>query len=302
MLNLCSVGFSTWGSDLGGFRAWPEPAVYMRWTQFSCFSPLMRCHGRTPREPWEYGEMAVTNYKHYAWVRENLLEYIHHSAAEAHHSGLPMIRPMAVAFPGQIHRTADVTDQYMFGNSLMVCPVVTDDSSRIVRFPVGKWTNLWNGGVIQGPCRSEVDAPIDTIPVYLRQGAIIPVRLNHRLQFGKSMTHDCIHALILTPADGEEIRYDNREKAMIAEVTTKNGIFDVLLDNCPEIRYLLIYASNVTEVKAEGNLLPLLNDHERESSPPGWYFDKKINRTVICLPYGISRRVEIKSAEDPPHE
>ncbi|MDR0698465.1 MAG: hypothetical protein LBG28_04485 [Tannerella sp.] len=299
MLNLCSGGFSTWGSDLGGFRAWPEPTAYMRWTQFSCFSPLMRCHGRTPREPWEYGEMAVTNYKYYAWVRENLLEYIHYSAAEAHRTGLPMIRSMAVAFPEQL-QLAGVTDQYMFGNGLMACPVVTDDSSRVVRFPVGRWTNLWNGSVIKGPCHSEVNASIYTIPVYLRQGAMIPVRLNRRLQFGESMTGDCIHALILIPADGEEIRYGNQKA--IAKVIAKNGGFEVLLDDCPEIRYLLIYASHVAEVRAGGDLLPSLKDHERESPPPGWYFDKKMNRTVIRMPDGISRRVEIKISEDHSYE
>ncbi len=132
-LNLCACGFSTWGSDLGGFLGWPEPAVYMRWTQFGCFSPLMRCHGRTPREPWNYGDAAVANYKYYAWVRENLLEYIYNSAVDSHKAGIPLIRSLAVAYPDE-SLLATVSDEYMFGSDLLVAPVMDENNSRTIRF------------------------------------------------------------------------------------------------------------------------------------------------------------------------
>jgi alpha-glucosidase (family GH31 glycosyl hydrolase) len=272
MLNLCSGGFSTWGSDLGGFRAWPEPEVYMRWTQFACFSPLMRCHGRTPREPWEYGDKAVANYKHYAWVRENLLDYIYKSAVEAHRTGVPMIRPMAVAFPQQVSLAA-INDQYMFGEDLMVCPVVTDDSSRSIVFPAGKWINLWNGNIVAGPCNIRIQTPLDTIPVYLKEGVIIPVQLNQNLRFGESMTNSRVNALIVN------LFADEKEINIVDE---------------PEILYLLVYGRELTGVTVDGEVLPELKETGLKSLPPGWFRDAETKRVVIRLPRGLSKKVELK--------
>ena len=175
-LNLCSCGFSTWGSDLGGFLGWPEPAVYMRWTQFACFSPLMRCHGRTPREPWNYGDDAITNYKYFAWVRENLLDYIYDAAIHANRTGIPMMRPMALAYPNE-PSLAGVQDEYMFGDDLLVAPVLTENNFKTIRLPSGKWTSLWTGEVINGPTNFIGLVPLNIIPVYIGQGAVLPVEL-----------------------------------------------------------------------------------------------------------------------------
>ena len=80
-LNLASCAFSNWGPDTGGYDGWPDPEVYIRWTEWSTFLPLMRYHETTPREPWEYGEEAIRIYKFYAWLRENLLDYIYSAGA-----------------------------------------------------------------------------------------------------------------------------------------------------------------------------------------------------------------------------
>ncbi|GHU89887.1 hypothetical protein FACS1894155_07520 [Bacteroidia bacterium] len=295
MLSLCSGGFSTWGSDLGGFRAWPEPEVYIRWTQFACFSPLMRCHGRTPREPWEYGELAVSNYKRYAWIRENLLEYIYHSAVYAHGTGIPMIRSMAVAFPGQ-ESLAGVNDQYMFGNDLMVCPVVTDDVSRPVVFPDGKWINLWNGNLVTGPCNIRVPAPLDTIPVYLKEGAIVPVRLNSRLRFGESMTNDKVDALIITLSGGKKgiSIINSQNTTATVEVKSQDDVVRISLDNYPEILYLMVYGRDITGVSVGGEILPELKGNGLESLPPGWFPDTQMKRFIIRLPVGKSKTVELR--------
>jgi alpha-glucosidase (family GH31 glycosyl hydrolase) len=295
MLSLCAGGFSIWGSDLGGFRAWPEPEVYMRWTQFACFSPLMRCHGRTPREPWEYGDRAVANYKHYAWVRENLLNYIYHSAAEAHRTGVPMVRSMAIDFPQQA-LLAGIDDQYMFGEDLMVCPVVTDNHSRPVVFPAGKWINLWNGDLVAGPCNSRIHAPSDTIPVYLKEGAVVPVQLSRNLCWGESMTDNSVHALILVPFAGEkemDMANEQNTKATV-KVKFRPDAAHISLDNYPEILYLIVYDRDVTGVTVDGEVLPELDGNDLKSLPPGWFRDVKMKRIVIRLPRGLSKKVELK--------
>lgn len=131
----------------------------------------MRPHGTAPREPWYFGEAAVRNYKFLAWTRENILNYIYNSAAIAHETGTPIMRSMPVAFPNERH-VAAVPDQYMFGPDLLVAPVVNEKLSRVIVFPSGVWTSLWDGKTVSGPATLKVDAPLDTIPVYLKPGQL----------------------------------------------------------------------------------------------------------------------------------
>jgi alpha-glucosidase (family GH31 glycosyl hydrolase) len=294
VLNLSSCGFSTWGSDLGGFRAWAEPEVYMRWTQFACFSPLMRCHGRTPREPWNFSENAVSNYKHYAWVRENLLNYIYNAAARAHEKGIPMMRSMAVAFPDQTALSA-IDDQYMFGRDLLVAPVVSDSYSRSISFPAGKWIDLWSGKAQSGSATVQYDAPQNIIPVFMKEGSAIPVRLNSNLKFGDSMTGNQVGALIVTaPKDKEEIPLlnDQNNAASVSMQDNANS-FNVQMNNLPEMTYLIVYDSSVSGVKIEGKSIPQLNQEEQVTLPIGWYKDSSLNRIIVRLPRGIKTEVEI---------
>jgi alpha-glucosidase (family GH31 glycosyl hydrolase) len=294
-LNLCACGFSTWGSDLGGFLGWPEPTVYMRWTQFGCFSPLMRCHGRTAREPWNYGDAAVANYKYYAWVRENLLDYIYNSAVEAHETGVPLMRSLAVAFPDE---TALATngDEYMFGRDLLVAPVVDERDSRTICFPAGTWTSLWDGKSVAGPADSEVDVPPDRIPVYLRAGAVVPVELSAALEFGGSMTGGRVKVLVVTPPKTEEASSVRNEKGGSTEVALKlvTGGFDMALKNAPDTGYVLIYGTGAREVRMNGEVLSKMEDGGAVSVAGGWFDDSRINRVVVRLPAGTDKQMEVE--------
>ena len=286
-LNLSACGFSTWGSDLGGFLGWPEPAVYIRWTQFGCFSPLMRCHGRTPREPWNYGDAAVTNYKFYAWARENLLNYIYNSAIDSHDTGVPMMRSMAVAYASEPILSA-ISDQYMFGRDLLVAPVLDETNSRTIHFPAGRWTSLWNGKTISGPANFNVSVPLTTIPVYLRSGAIVPVQLAPNLQFGTSMSHRRVNALLVTaPTETEttSLLYNGEREAAVTSQASSSGI-ELNLRNLANMDYLLVYDAPVTAVSVNGHSLPNLQDAAAISIKPGWYVDQSMNRIILRLPSG----------------
>jgi alpha-glucosidase (family GH31 glycosyl hydrolase) len=283
-MNLCACGFSTWGSDLGGFLGWPEPAVYARWTQFACFSPLMRCHGRTPREPWEYGSAALANYKHYAWVRENLLDYIYNAAIAAHETGVPIMRSMAVAFPDETS-LAGVSNQYMFGRDLLVAPVVNEENSREVDFPAGRWASMWDGQTVIGPRKVKVASPFDTIPVYLREGALLPLSLNADLQFGHSLSQGSVDALIVTPPKTDEIvTWLNAKKQTVnARVKPIADGIAITLDNAPETGYLLVYGTSISGVKVDKMALRSLDATEL-ASHTGWASDPTINRVIVHLP------------------
>ncbi|MGH7978769.1 MAG: TIM-barrel domain-containing protein, partial [Limisphaerales bacterium] len=290
-LNLCACGYSTWGSDLGGYFGFPQPAVYMRWFQFGCFSPLMRPHGTAPRDPWFFGEAAVTNYKFLAWTRENILSYTYNAAAIAHETGMSIMRSMPVAYPNE-QQMAAVSDQYMFGPDLLVAPVVNEDTSRTILFPAGIWTSLWDGKTVSGPVALKVDAPLDTIPVYLRPGAVVPVQLNRELKFGQSMTASRVNVLIVTPPNGDDAVSLLNVRNEVAKVTLQSKVdgFSWRLENLPEINYVLIYGTtSASTIRMNRKVLPELAVPGFGSESIGWKVDPAGNRLVISMP---SRQVE----------
>ncbi len=304
-LNLSACGFSFWGSDLGGFLGWPEPAVYIRWTQFACFSPLMRSHGRTPREPWEYGDAALANYKRYAWVRENLLDYIYNAAIISHKTGLPLMRSMAVAYPHE-PSLAGAGDQYLFGDEMLVAPIITEIDSRTISFPAGRWTSLWDGRTITGPDKIQVPASRDEIPVYLKEGAIVPVRLNKDLQWGESMTGGGVSALVVTtPRQEREVSLANtqNEPAGITILPTLDG-FVVTLTNLPEMQHLLVYDAGVAGVNVDGEILPKLEETAFNSGLTGWFTnaagrEARLRLPPIKAPISSARRIELRRKAGP---
>lgn len=293
-LSLSACGFSTWGSDIGGFLGWPEPAVYMRWTEFGCFSPLMRCHGRTPREPWDYGEAAVANYKFYAWVRENLLDYIYNSAAQAHESGLPLMRSMAMAYPDD-HSAAANSGEYMFGRDLLVAPVVTQNNNKALAFPPGTWTDLWNGRTVPGPGTFGTNVPLNAIPVYLKSGAIVPVNLEPGLQLGQSLSEGRVKALIVTaPQKDEEASFEYeaspvspepaRHTAAMVLLRPGKNAFTVTFKDCA-FDYVLIYGvNNASSIRLNGERLSKAAGTSFPFKQAGWKGDTAQNRVIIQLP------------------
>lgn len=285
-LNLCACGYSNWGSDLGGYFGFPQPAVYMRWFQFGCFSPLMRPHGTAPRDPWYFGEAAVTNYKFLAWTRENLVNYTYNAAAIAHETGIPIMRSMPVAFPRE-RQVAAVSDQYMFGPDLLVAPVLNEDTFKTISFPSGVWTSLWNGTTVTGPAKLKVSAPLDTIPVYLKPGAIVPVQLSQNLKFGDSMSGKRVHALVVTaPSGNESVSLLNaRGEAARVTMASAAGGCSWRLENLPEMSCMLIYGlAAASAVRVSDQALPKRTEMEAGVVEAGWKEDPAGNRLVIHLP------------------
>ncbi len=205
-LNAAACGFSTWGADAGGYAGWPDPEVYNRWTEWATFCPLMRFHGTTPREPWEYGEDAVVIYRKHAWLRENLIPYIEACARQAHQEGSCLMRPMPLAYPG-VAALANRDDQYLFGPDFLIAPVLEGKTSRLVYLPPGTWTDFWTAQSWSGPRAIEAKTPIDRIGVFLRAGACVPMELATSLIPGDSMSGGRVRAVLATrPESGGAAR------------------------------------------------------------------------------------------------
>ncbi|MGP3932387.1 TIM-barrel domain-containing protein [Nonomuraea sp. KM88] len=166
-------GVPFWSHDAGGFTGRPSDDLYVRWTQFGALSPLLRLHGTTTREPWEFPDVeeeAVAALR----LRYRLMPYLYSAAVEAARTGAPMMRALCVDHPDDpVAWQADL--EYLFGRDLLVAPMTAPDGVRQVYLPRGTWVDYWTGDVLEGPGHVRVHKPLDQIPLFARHGALIPV-------------------------------------------------------------------------------------------------------------------------------
>lgn len=166
-------GFPFYSHDIGGFSGLPDPELYVRWAQFGLFSSHARCHGEPPREPWAYGAEAEAIFRQYAELRYRLLPYIYSEAVVCGQTSLPLVRALVVEYQDD-PTTHTIDDQYLFGRSLLVAPIMDTDARRWVYLPRGTWFDYWTKAVVPGGQWIEVTATLQVVPLYVRGGALLP--------------------------------------------------------------------------------------------------------------------------------
>ncbi|MEU2246543.1 alpha-xylosidase [Streptomyces sp. NPDC019224] len=173
-LSLSLSGFGFWSHDIGGFEGTPDPAVFKRWLAFGLLSSHSRLHGNVSyRVPWEFGEEAVDVARKFTLLKHRLMPYLYGAAATAHRTGVPMMRPMLLEFPGD-PTTRMLDRQYMLGPDLLVAPVFTEDGQVEYYVPEGTWTHLLTGETVTGPVWRHETHGFDSLPVLVRPGAVLP--------------------------------------------------------------------------------------------------------------------------------
>jgi len=169
-------GMALWASDNGGYlkhgHAPDEAQVFMRWTEFEAWSTVMETHSTSNMGPWDYGDVALANYKKFAILHMSLFPYRYAAAQEAARDGMPLMRALVLNYQDD-QRAREAKDEYMFGPDFLVAPVTDAGNSRVVYLPKGDWVNYWTGLQATGGKTLIVDSPLDTIPVYVRAGAVI---------------------------------------------------------------------------------------------------------------------------------
>jgi alpha-D-xyloside xylohydrolase len=190
-LNIAMSGIPWWTTDIGGFLGGdpgsPEYSeVMVRWFEYGTFCPLFRLHGNrrspegkgcAPNEVWSYGDEAYGIMKKYMFLRERLKPYVMAQMRLAHEKGTPPMRPVFFDFAAD-ERSYDVEDEFMFGPDLLVAPVLHEGArSREVYLPAGaSWRDAWTGDRREGGAAFTAEAPLDTIPLYLRGDVELPIR------------------------------------------------------------------------------------------------------------------------------
>lgn len=179
--SLGMAGYPCFGSDIGGYREGPPTQeVLKRWMAFGTFNTVMQLGGggRTHlawSEDAIYDEQALEVTRKYFRLRMELFPYIFHHMLLAERSGRPMVRSLWMAYPDD-RTTRDHERDFLFGPDILVAPIFTADTTeRELYLPQGQWIDLWTGERIDGNQVITREAPIELIPVYLRQGAIVPM-------------------------------------------------------------------------------------------------------------------------------
>jgi alpha-D-xyloside xylohydrolase len=260
-VNFCATGEPFWTVDIGGFFINHDPKLwfwrgdyaegcraltdmnalepdandtgcrdlgfwelYTRWVQYAAFLPMFRSHGTdAAREIWRFGDTGNVFYDTIAKfirLRYQLIPYIYSLAAKVTQHGTPILRAVALDFPVDV-KTHNLTDEFLFGPALLVCPVtspmyyeknsqpiVAAKKSREVYLPAGaSWFDFWTEKVFTGGQIIVADAPLETLPLFVRAGSIVP--MTETMQFVDEKPDAPYEVRIYRGADGAFMLYED---------------------------------------------------------------------------------------------
>lgn len=222
-LNASISGIPLWNSDTGGFwvrdfeGGCQNPAyrrLFARWTQFSTFTPMLRFHGtNTPREIWNYGsegdsEGTYDNILRYIRLRYRLLPWLYAQTHQLCKDGTLLMSALPVGYPADF-QTADIIDEYLFGQSFLVAPILKDRAEgRQIYLPVGNdWIDFWTGETLKGGQWLYKQASYNVIPLYVKAGSILP--WGPDVQYSTEKKWDDLEIRIYPGADGDFTLYED---------------------------------------------------------------------------------------------
>lgn len=231
-LNFSLCGIPYWNNDLGGFFLWnfknplqnPDyRELHARWIQFGVFCPMMRSHGEGfPREIYQFGKKGDKVYdsdEKYINLRYSLLPYIYSTSWAVTANQSSMMRALVMDFAND-KQALDINDEYMFGKSILVCPVTKpmynkdgkEDFSAVktkeVYLPKGTdWIDFWTGDKLAGGQKINKEVPFDIMPLYVKAGSILPV--GPKVQYAAEKKWDDLEIRIYEGANGEFTLYED---------------------------------------------------------------------------------------------
>lgn len=177
-LGLTGVPFT--GCDVGGFVGEATPDLYKRWIAVGAFTPFFRCHtmvNTRDAEPWALGEETEEVSRNYIKLRYRLLPYVYTNFYEASQTGMPISRSLAINYtddPKIYEHTYQ--NQYLFGPSILVCPVTSRQDIHKVYFPEGTWYDMFNDTQYEGSQEQFLELSKDRIPLFVKAGGILTMQ------------------------------------------------------------------------------------------------------------------------------
>ena len=284
-LSLALSGVPFVSTDIGGFQNRPcEEPVMIRWAQFGAFLPGMQ----TLHMPWWFSDRTIEHYRYLAWLHTDLIPLWRSLAMEAGSKGTPLIRPLVWDYQDDSN-TWSVDDEFTLGNMLLVAPILDSTASRVVYLPEGTWYDFRNEeNSIIGPVAFKWSATgadsLYSFPLYVREGAIIPMEVSNRVTgFGSEHSEGYI-TLAIWPKEvgGSEFILSDREDSVQIKCDRDSDDRIILyLSQTSEDFIFRLHLKDASEIKSieseAGHALPQcfssLSDFQADSRD-GYYFDR----------------------------
>lgn len=223
-LNMSLSGIPYWTTDIGGFAVekryerqdpahldeWRE--LNMRWFQYGTFTPLFRVHGQFPfREMWNIAPEGSEVYEamvYYTQLRYRLMPYVYALAGQTYHQNYTIMRPLIMDFASDVN-VKNIGDQFMFGPSIMICPVTTyKQREREVYLPAGSgWFDFNTGAYYEGGNSIRMNAPLNRVPMLVKAGSIVP--FGPEIQYAMQETKAPLKVVVFTGADAKFELYED---------------------------------------------------------------------------------------------
>jgi alpha-glucosidase (family GH31 glycosyl hydrolase) len=260
-------GYCVIGSDAGGYHG-KEPIpkkVYIRWAQFSAFCGLYMNGGHGERRMWKRSREELEIIREYMWLHTELVPYIYSHVVACHYGGKPLMRPLDT---GEY--------DYRFGDDFFIAPIHTESDVRTVNLPAGRWRYLFDDReVIEGPAQITKDFPLDEYPAYVRDGAIIPMKISRAYTgIGEKDWENYLtlniypheqNSFVVHPADG------GSEFEVITDAAA--GKITIVIDGHPGAHLLRIFSEKKpVQVEQDGTLL---------AQDEAWEYDAEKQRLII---------------------
>ncbi|EST11024.1 glycoside hydrolase family 31 protein [Sporolactobacillus laevolacticus] len=316
-MNIGLSGQAFVGNDIGGFGNQATPELFARWIELGSFLPFSRIHydqwsdRNYHQEPWSFGSDVEKISKKYIELRYQLLPYLYNAFNDASKTGKPVQQPLVYQFqkdPG----TYNIDDESMFGDSLLLAPVVEQGkTSRSVYLPKGEtWINYWDQKEYQGGQTITVDAPLDSMPIFVKKDSIIPTREVQQYTQQNKLTNLTLDTYLDHQAsysfyedDGKTLDHDKGQYNITDFQVKKDGnaiTFDADKKVSNYDSALQSYTLKIHEAKDPKHVVGGFQKYDRVSSlneldnqKNGYYFDSNASILYVKVPVDHASKVII---------
>lgn len=259
------VGYNIIGSDVAGFSGKViPPRLYIRWTQFSAFCGLFLNGGHGERALWKRSQQELEIIRKFSWLHTELVPYMYTYVVKAHNGGTLLQRPVE----GKYH--------YLFGDNFLVVPFYKDELKNKVTLPEGKWRYFFNDKeVIRGPITFEREFPLDEFPVYIREGAIVPMDIRRGYtQIGDKNSAGFLTLLIYPDGKNEfTVFHPDKSGSTSVYVNENSEKIIISLSN--------LHKPHILNIQLTARPVKVILDDKILTEPVDYNFDAQQNKLVI---------------------
>lgn len=265
ILESADLGYNIVGSDIAGFSGSTiPPRLYIRWAQFSTFCGLFLNGGHGERSLWKRSDEELEIIRKYSWLHTELVPYMYHYVVTAHEGGR---RLQTTLKKGKYH--------YMFGDDFLIAPIYKDSKNREVSLPKGKWRYFFEDtALLEGPKSFEREFPLDEFPVFIKEGAIVPLQVKRSYtQLGDNES-DGFTTFVLFPLEQNSFTYYDLKTAKETQISYEKTRTELKISLKGEkIPHIL----RIHFAKKPDNIY----SGDQVLSPKYWSFDEQHKKLII---------------------